>query len=247
MTEDLNTRLSTVAEECNRLDEEAERIRTIRGDSDQLDESVYAIEQRVVKIESVRTEVDAASRDLADLSRKSEAITDAMKHVREARNEVSQMQGEHVETKKWLMELQGTVSELHTSVEELHGMKPMVEFVREEAERVNAAMETMESRRDFLQELDRRLVELESLGARLGDGVERTPSSLDAKRGWRFSPSLSFDMSTWEFGLQFRFAGRWKRGVALWLGPIRWFMGWAWKSDAPDATQPETQQVTEPA
>ena len=157
------------------------------------------------------------------------------------------MRDEHVATRKWLTELEGTVSALHTGVEDLHGMKPMVEFVREEAERVSEAMQTMESRRDFLQELDRRLVELESLGARLGDGVERTPSRPDAKRGWRFDPSLSFDKSTWEFGLQLRFAGRWKRGVALWLGPIRWFVGWAWRGDAAESEQQEIHQVTESA
>jgi chromosome segregation ATPase len=240
MTEDLHTRLSTVAEECNRLDEAAERIRAIRGDSDKLDEAVYGIEQRVVKIESVRTDVDAAARDLADLTRKSEAITDAMKQTREARNEISQMRDEHVETRKWLTELEGGVSTLHTAVEDLHGMKPMVEFVREEAERVNAAMETMESRRGFIQELDRRLVELESLGARLGDGIDRTPSQPGVKRSWRLAPSLSVDGSTWEFGLQLRFAGRWKRGVALWLGPVRLFLGWALRdSDASDPTAQE--------
>ncbi len=228
--DDLSTRLGAVADECSRLDQEAERIRSIGGHIDELDEAVHGVEQRVVRIEQVRTEVDDMSRDLADLSRKSEAITDAMKQARLARNEISQMRDEQAETEKWMTRVQGSVDSLRHSVEDLFGMKPMVESVREEAERVSQAVTAIDSRRELLEEMDKRFGELESLGVRLDEGPAGRASLLEGspggKREWYFNSDFVFDRSTWEFGLQFRAAGRWKRGVALWLGPIRWFIGW---------------------
>lgn len=245
--DDLSARLGAVADECSRLDQEAERIHSMRGHVDELDEAVHGVEQRVVRIEQVRTEVDNMSRDLADLSRKSEAIADAMKQARLARNEISQMQDEQGETEKWMTRVQGSVDSLHHSVEDLLGMKPMVESVREEAERVSQAVKAIDSRRELLEEMDKRFGELESLGVRLDEGPAGRVSLLEGspggKREWYFNSDFAFDRSTWEFGLQFRAAGRWKRGVALWLGPIRWFIGWERRIYH---GEPESQVIEQP-
>lgn len=226
----LAAQLGVIAEESGRLEKEVEKIDQVRGDLRQLDAAVTGVEQRVVRIENVRTDVDAMSRDLADLRRKSEAITEAMKHAREAQNEISAMRDEQAETRRWIENVQESVGDLQRRTEDVVGMKTLVESVRQDTEEVRSAVSTIDSRREFLEELDKRLGELEALGARLAEGAPSLRSHLEGTKGvhggWHFSPSFAVDGSTWEFGLQVRVAGRWKRGIALWLGPIRWFIGW---------------------
>jgi chromosome segregation ATPase len=226
----LSAQLDLIGEECGRLGKETEKIDGVRRDIGRLDEAVDDVEQRVVRIEEVRTDVDAMSRDLADLRRKSEAIAEAMRHAREAQNEISEMRDEQADTEKWIAGVQESVGTLQLGVSDLLEMKPAVESVREEAEKVSAAVTAMDSRREFLEEMDKRLGELEALGTRLAEGAPASPSQLEgvtgAKGGWRFSPDFALDGSTWEFGIQFRVAGRWKRGLAVWVGPLRMFMGW---------------------
>ena len=117
-----------------------------------------------------------------------------------------------------------------------------------EGEATVRAMTAIESRRERLEEVERRLGELESLGARLQDGEKGLPSRgdqhPDGKLAWYFNADWTFDWSTWEFGLQFRLAGRWKRGAALWFGPARLFVGWQKRYGR---TEPAQRAVDQPA
>lgn len=229
-TDALTARLGMVADECDRLDQESDRIRSMRGDLDRLDEEVHGVEQRVRKIEELRAVIDAVTRDIADLDRVRAAIANGMKHARMARNEISEMQDKQAKTERWLADVQNSVNNVNASIDDLIGVQPRVEEVREEAERVSQAMSAIDSGRELLEEMDKRLRELEALGIRLDEGEEGLPAPVDGfisgKPAWHFDTNLSLDKSTWEFGIQFRLDGRMKRGIAMWLGPIRWFVGW---------------------
>jgi chromosome segregation ATPase len=228
--EDLTGRLGTIADECRNLNQQAERIRAVRGEVEQLEEAVGDVAQRVGRIEEVRSEVDAVSRDLADLNRTGDAITAALDQARVANTEITRMREAQAETVSSMTHMHEAIDTLQHELEDVQGMRPMVASVRGDAEKVQSAMTAIELRRALLEEVDKRLGELESLGARLDEGGNRVPSRKDEyqsdKLAWYFEPNASLNWSTWEFGLQFRCAGRWKRGVAVWLGPIRLFIGW---------------------
>jgi chromosome segregation ATPase len=240
----LTARLSTVADECGRLDRESDRIGSMRGDLDCLDEDVHGVELRVRKIEDLRAEVDAVVRDIADLDRVRDAIANGMKQARTARNEISEMRDEHAETERWMADVQQSVNKVHASLDEVVGVQPRVEAVRQEAERMSEAMSAIDLGRELLEEMDKRLRELEALGVRLDEGEGSLSAPVEGfiggKPAWHFDTNLSLDKSTWEFGIQFRLDGRMKRGIAVWLGPIRWFVGWA-RRHAP--AEPEVEVV----
>jgi chromosome segregation ATPase len=228
--EDLTGRLGTIADECRDLNQQADRIRAVREDVEQLDEAVRDVAQQAGQIEEVRSEVDAVSRDLAELNRTGDSISDALEQARAAHTEITCMREAQAETVSSMSKMHEAIDTLQHELEEVKGMKPMVASVREDAERVQAAMTAIEARRQLLEEVDKRLAELEALGARLDDGDKGVPSGRENdqndKLGWYFNIDGSFDWSMWEFGLQIRCAGRWKRGAALWLGPVRLFIGW---------------------
>ena len=248
--DDLGARLRTITSECRDLDEQAKRIRSVHADVEQLNGVVREVAQRVGRIEEVRSQVDAVSQDLADLNGTSEAIADALEQARAANTEITRLQKEQSKAVSLMAAAQNALATVKCNVEDLDGMRPMVEAVREEAEGVNRAMTAIESRRERLEEVERRLGELESLGARLQDGEKGRPSRgdqhPDGQLGWYFNADWTFDLSTWEFGLQFRLAGRLKRGAALWFGPARLFVGWQKRYGRTEPAQLAVEQPAEP-
>lgn len=216
---------------------------------EQLDKVQKEIRKTLHEAEELRAALDAASREKTELEGVREAITDGLEQARLVHAEMREMRQEQTETQQWLTDIQDAVDRVHDGIEELIGVQPRVEIVRREAERVSLAMSAIDSGREFLQEMHKQLHELQALGARLDpapEGVSPPVEGLTGRPAWRFDTALSVDNSTWEFGIQFRLRGRTKRGIAVWLGPIRWFVGWARRHPAAASGAKQVEQLAAP-
>lgn len=240
--DDLGARLAAIGDDCEEVRRNAARLRRFGREIDRIGGIVKKVEERVVQIEEARAELDNVTGKIDELKQTSDSTQTALKQARSVNEEIARMRDDQTSTEKWFGELTESLESLHRRADELNELAPKVRTVRAEAERINAAAAAIETRKEYLDEIDRRLAELASLGQRLENGetgpFARAGSRLNGETRWHFDANVGIDRKTWEFGLQFRFAGRWKRGIAIWFGPLRAFIGWERRAGWQDTRQP---------
>ena len=179
----LTSQLSSIADDVSRLDEQAEKARTVRASVEELDRVVHDVTERVERVEAAQPAVETALRDLGDLSRSHEAVADALEQTQLAHGELSRMADEQAETQSWVTNVQRSVGELQDQFKELSGLKPTVEFVRREATQAIESTKAIEARREVVEEMRKQLGELTSLGARVDDRTKGLVSRMEVAEG----------------------------------------------------------------
>lgn len=179
----LTSQLGSIADDVSRLDEQAEKVRTVRASVEDLDGVVRDVTERVERVESAQPAVDAALHDLGDLSRSHEAVADALEQTQLAHGELSRMADEQAETQSWVTNVERSVDELRDQFKELSGLKPTVEFVRREAGQAIESTKAIESRREVIEEMRKQLSELTSLGSRVDDRTRGLVSRMEVAEG----------------------------------------------------------------
>lgn len=242
--DDLSSEMRNLSEDYRSLERQSKRIGEIGHEIERLDDSLKEARDQVGIVEELRSDVATVSREVAELDNASQATNAALEQVQATRAEISVMDSEQNAALSRMAEVQSELKELQSNVTDLTELKPTIEAIREDAEQLNATMSTIEAGRDLLEEMHKHLQELEALGARLG--APEMPSTEaafqpNAELAWRFHAGASVDVSTWEFGAQLRVTGRWKRGLAIWMGPFRLFLGVArrYRSAAVEHIQPD--------
>ncbi len=226
--DDLSSEMRILSKDYRSLERQSNRIGEIEHEIERLNDSLKEARDQVGIVEQLRSDVATVSREVAELDNASQATNAALEQVQATRAEISVMDSEQNVALSRMAEVQGELKELRSDVTDLTELKPTIEGILEDAEQLSATMSTIEAGRDLLVEMRKRLQELEALGARLGaPEMPSTEAALqpNAELAWRLHVGASVDVSTWEFGAQFRLAGRWKRGLAIWMGPFRFFLG----------------------
>lgn len=176
VADELNGRIQSLAgqlqnatAELGRVEQEAERVPGLRRAIDEVANSVNDAADRVKRIEEVRPDVEAALVQVEQLRGAHALVTDALEQTRIASSEIGRVREEQSETRTWLAGVEQMLGELREGVSELQILAPTVEVVQTQAQRINESMSVIESRREFAEDLHRRLAELGSISARLDD------------------------------------------------------------------------------
>ena len=111
----------------------------MRDDAGELGASVAAMTMRVERIEAARPSVEAVARDLASLSGTHEAVRDGLEQVRMAYTEMTRLRERHTEADAWLAETDRKLTTLRGHATELQGMRPLVDALRGQVDRVTAS------------------------------------------------------------------------------------------------------------
>src|SRR3989454_306706 len=163
----LATQLSGMTESMAELEAQAERVRAVEANAGRLGETVEGMTQQVARLEKAKPAVEAALQDVASLRGTHEAVKGAIEEVQAATSEIARVRDSHAATKTWLASATDSVNALRGELAAVEEMKPTVEVVRAEADRLSQSMAPIEARRQLGENLNTRLSELASLRGQL--------------------------------------------------------------------------------
>jgi chromosome segregation ATPase len=172
--------LHTLAEEVGHVDREIVQLRGIRRDLDQTGAVARDIATKVTQIEQARPAVEAGLRDLEQLRGAHALVKDTLDQASLAHDEIARMRQAQSETKTWMAGVELGVNELRGQVGELNALAPAIDHALRQAERVTESTQVIEARREFLDEMQRRLAELGALAARLEQRDQQLHGRMEA-------------------------------------------------------------------
>jgi DNA repair exonuclease SbcCD ATPase subunit len=171
--------LNGVGETIAQLETQAERVGAVEANATRLGATVDDMTQRVAKLEKAKPVVEAVMQDVASLKGTHEAVKDALERVQGAESEMARVREGHAGTKAWLTSATESISALRGELAAVEEMKPTVEVVRAEADRLSQSMAQIEARRQLVEGLNTRLSELASLGTQLEERSRGLLARLD--------------------------------------------------------------------
>jgi chromosome segregation ATPase len=170
----LDTRITAMAERVadlsaavGRLDGEAARAQEIRRTLDEATQAVGETVDVVSRIQQSRPAIEAALQDVEQLRGAHALVRDAIEQVRLASAEVGRAREQQSETRSWLTTVERMLAELRQGVGEVEMLTPTVALAHKQMQRVNESMSEIEARRDYIEDLNRRLTEVRAVSAAL--------------------------------------------------------------------------------
>jgi chromosome segregation ATPase len=179
-TQVLSTQLESIAEDIGRLDEETRNVEALRRDLDEVTRTAQDAGEQTARIEEARPAVEAALRDFEQLRSTHALVKDALERTQLASVEISRVREEQSDTRSWLHGVQQSLGELGEQVSELRKLAPTVEFVQKQVQRVNESTSAIEARRDFIEDMHRRMAELSAQGATLDERGRELQTRMEA-------------------------------------------------------------------
>jgi len=150
-------------------DEAQQTVKRFEGDAAQLAQTVERMTERAARLEQAQPAFDAALRDFASLKGTHQEVKDALGRMRVAESEIGRVREAQAGTKAWLTDVTESVEVLRGELAAVEGMKPTVESVRRDADRLSHAMAQIESRRRLVEQLNTRLSDLTTTAAQLDE------------------------------------------------------------------------------
>lgn len=180
---ELSGRLSTTASEIDRLEEQAQRAQSIRIDIKRLEDVVATVGTRLEGIEEAQPGVEAMLSDFNDLRRSHEVLREALDQVQFAAAEVRRFRDDQNDTERWMAGVQQLLNEVQAKFRELNGARPAIDLVRKEVDRVTTALDSIEERESFLNDMNKSLSDLGTLGAELDERSKGLVARMKAADG----------------------------------------------------------------
>src|SRR5256885_8396597 len=165
----LTTQLEGIAENVALLGTQAERVRTMETSTGRLGNTVEEMTQRVAQLEKSHPGVQAALQDVAMLRGTHESVRGALEQVEGAADEMARVLEQQSGTKAWLSGVTDQIKALRGELAAIEDLKPTVESVRGEADHLSQAMGQIEARSRVVDDLNKRLSELTTLGSQLDE------------------------------------------------------------------------------
>jgi len=179
-TTGLTTQLQGLTADVGRLDEETRKVQAIRRDLDEASRFARDAGERLARVDEARPAIEAALRDIEQLRGAHAAVKDTLEQSRVAAAEIARVREGQTETRAWLSGMQESLRGVQERADELRKMGPTLEFVQKQVQRVNESQSTLESRREFVDELHRRMTELGALGGKLDERGHDLETRMDA-------------------------------------------------------------------
>src|SRR2546422_1046944 len=150
----LATQLSGITEGMGQLETQAERVRAVEANAGRLGETVADMTQMAARLEKAKPAVEAALQDVASLKGTHEAVKGAIDQVQVAESEIARAREGQASTKAWLASATDSVNALRGELAAVEEMKPTVELVRAEADRLAQSMAQIDARRQLLEDMN---------------------------------------------------------------------------------------------
>jgi chromosome segregation ATPase len=173
------SRVETLAAEIGRLDAESERVQGLRRDLDVATQVATQAADRLAGLEDAQPAMEAALRDLEQLRGVHALVTDTLERAQHAGAELARLREEQTGTRTWLADVEATVTEVGKRVAELRKFTPGIEFVQGQVKRINESLSGIESRREVIEDMQRRMAELTALGGTLDERGRELQTRMD--------------------------------------------------------------------
>lgn len=168
-TQKASTQMQNLSSQLERTDEEAAKLQTVRRDLNETMQKAGDLAGKVDHIEESRPAIEVALQDLEQLSSAHATVKDAREQTLLVHGEISRMRENHSETRSWLEGVEKLLAELEDKVATLRQMTPTIDSVQTKAQHVSESMTAIETRREVVEDVQRRLAELESLSGSLDE------------------------------------------------------------------------------
>lgn len=179
-TQGLAGQLRGLSSELERVDAESAKLESIRRDLDDVSRSAAETGAKTARIEEARPAVEAALRDFEQLRGAHALVKDALEQTQMAHGELTRARDGQQETKVWLAGVEQTVAALESQAEELLAMRAVVDRAQAQTQHIGQSIEMIESRREFVEELQNRLTSLGTLGGNLDERGRQLAARMEA-------------------------------------------------------------------
>src|SRR5262245_1908256 len=167
--EAMSTAVQAVALEVGTLDREMARIQALRRDLDHTGTLARDLGEQITRIENSRSALESGLRDLNTLAGSHALVHDALERIAVAQDEMTKVRQGQADTRTWLDDVSRGIPELKARVASVHELEPKLQTVEAVAKRVHETGTAIESRRQFVDELHRRVTELGALSTRMDE------------------------------------------------------------------------------
>ena len=178
-TEGLRIQLDDVAEDVGELEQQAERVRAIEATAARLQETVDGVAQRTARLEQSKPMVEAVLHDVASLRGSHEAVKEALEQLQAAEAEIARAREGQTGTKAWLAGVTESVETLRGELVAVEELRPTVELVRSEADRLTQSVGELEARRQLVEDLNAKLADLAGREAQLEERAHALLGRMD--------------------------------------------------------------------
>jgi chromosome segregation ATPase len=172
--------LKLIADELGRAGQDSKQLQSLRRELDEAQAASRELSAQVARLDEARPALDAALRDVEQLGRSHAMVKDALENTERAQAEITRSRESHAETRSWLSSVDASLDELKERVTELRKVTPTIELVQKQARDVSESLSAIESRREFLEELRRRMADLGALGSNLDERGRQLQSRMEA-------------------------------------------------------------------
>jgi len=160
-------------------DEAQQTVQRFEADAAQLAQTIEHMTERVARLEQAQPAFDAALRDFASLKGTHKEVKDALECMQLAEGEIGRVREAQAGTKTWLGDVTESVTALRGELAAVEEMRPTVESVRHDADRLSHAMAQIESRRQLVTQLNTRLSDLTAAAAQLDERTGGLTARMD--------------------------------------------------------------------
>jgi DNA repair exonuclease SbcCD ATPase subunit len=175
----LTTQVAQIGSELARVSDIGSRVQAGLADLETLEATISGLTERTCRLEEARPGLERAMRDLGSLSATQEAIRDALEQLRGAREELSESKGRVEHTRNWLSETERQVDALRNDVAALDRSRSTVDTLRQELDQLSATTRMIESRKNVVEDLQRRLADAMTLTASMEERARELSERLE--------------------------------------------------------------------
>lgn len=163
-TQSLTSQVGALSAEVARIGEEATKLQGIRRELDELNRLAGEAGTQVARIEQARPVVEKALQDVDQLRGANALVNDTLEQAQVAHGEIVRLRETQSEARTWLAGVDVSVNALKAQVEELQQMQPLVDRAQRQTQSIGESMDVIQSRQAFVEELQKRVATLATLG-----------------------------------------------------------------------------------
>jgi DNA repair exonuclease SbcCD ATPase subunit len=179
-TRGLMSQVEALVADAGRIDAEVRNLHVMRAGLEASRRIAEELGAKVGRIEEARPAVDVVLRDLKELSSTQVMVRDTLEQAQVAHREIGRMRENQSEVRNWLIDTEQSLREMKHRVDVLREMGPALERAEQQTQRVNEGLSSIESRREFVDELHRRLTEAGALGVEVDERGQELLSRMEA-------------------------------------------------------------------
>jgi chromosome segregation ATPase len=180
LTKGLVPQVQELRDETARIAGEASRLGAVRTDLDATSEAARTLATQVARIAEAQPAIDEALRGVQALGGVEAQVSEARSQAQIAHEELSRMIAAQAETHRWLGATERALSEMRGQVGTLSDLAPTLTRVEKQASLIHDSLSTIEARREFVEDLHRRLAECGARGEDLDAHGRELATRMDA-------------------------------------------------------------------